>query len=372
MKKKTLLSSILVIALCLSLIAGSTFALFTSESKVNAAFTAGNVDIVATIENEIYWSTLGALLPESKCEVSTEKNTITLNLMAPGDVLEFDIVLTNNSDLSVYYRTIVAKVADAGLWNGLVVTIDDVTFTGTADKYSDWDLITPAEDGATVHVRVELPETAGNEYETTSCEFSYSVQAVQGNANLLASTADVQGKLDNGGLISQFNDTLALNDMLGLSENATTFSAITLDGSNIPDSNANGETPAVLMSNTTTTDITLSKDATIIAPDGNNKLGIFYFYNQSNKLTIEEGAKIVADGTGSACIQIYDTTLDLYLADAAALEATNGAWAIMVGSSAVLNITVPNATVEADVNAMIANGLIANDGTAVTINVTIG
>ena len=47
MKKKILLSSILTIALCLSIIAGSTYALFTSSADVNVAVTAGNVELTA-------------------------------------------------------------------------------------------------------------------------------------------------------------------------------------------------------------------------------------------------------------------------------------------------------------------------------------
>ena len=49
MKKKVLLSSIATIALCLCLIAGSTFALFTSQDNVNIAVTAGEVEMVAGI-----------------------------------------------------------------------------------------------------------------------------------------------------------------------------------------------------------------------------------------------------------------------------------------------------------------------------------
>lgn len=40
MDKKTLLASLLTIAVCLTLIAGSTFALFTSEDAVNIAVTS--------------------------------------------------------------------------------------------------------------------------------------------------------------------------------------------------------------------------------------------------------------------------------------------------------------------------------------------
>ena len=51
MKKKTLLTSILAIVMCFSLITGATFALFTSEDKVNIAITSGKVEVTATVEN---------------------------------------------------------------------------------------------------------------------------------------------------------------------------------------------------------------------------------------------------------------------------------------------------------------------------------
>ena len=54
-KRNVLISSIITIALCLSVIAGSTFALFTSEDKVNVAVTSGDVEILATAKvNSIY------------------------------------------------------------------------------------------------------------------------------------------------------------------------------------------------------------------------------------------------------------------------------------------------------------------------------
>ena len=49
MKKKILLPSIATIIVCLCLIAGSTFALFTSTSNVNISVTAGDVEMVAGI-----------------------------------------------------------------------------------------------------------------------------------------------------------------------------------------------------------------------------------------------------------------------------------------------------------------------------------
>ena len=50
-KSRTFLSTVLGIALCASLIAGATFAIFTGESSVNIAVTSGKVNVTATVDN---------------------------------------------------------------------------------------------------------------------------------------------------------------------------------------------------------------------------------------------------------------------------------------------------------------------------------
>ena len=47
---KVLLSAVLTIALCVSVISGATFALFTSEAQTNIAVTAGKVNVTAVID----------------------------------------------------------------------------------------------------------------------------------------------------------------------------------------------------------------------------------------------------------------------------------------------------------------------------------
>ena len=188
MKKKALLSSILTIALCLSLIAGSTFALFTSESKVNVAVTAGNVEVVATVEDLNLSSTLAAgNLNETSA--TEQDNTITLSKIVPGDVVTFNLRIKNNSDVSIKYRTIITKVADDGLWNGLEVTIDGTIYDGTS-KVSTWETAAPGSADIIVPVKVTLPESAGNEYKLKTCTFAYTVEAVQGNADVTDAPAD--------------------------------------------------------------------------------------------------------------------------------------------------------------------------------------
>lgn len=197
MKKKALVSSILTIALCLSLIAGSTFALFTSTSKVNVAVTAGKVDVVATIENvKLYSPTTigenGNIVDETNAASETfanggtamlEGNKLTLTNITPGDKVTFDVEIKNNSNVTVQYRSIVEKIADNGLWAGLKVTIDDDAYNGETKK-SEWAILNVGSEVITVPVTIELPTTAGNAYQEKSCELAYTVEAVQGNAEM--------------------------------------------------------------------------------------------------------------------------------------------------------------------------------------------
>ena len=50
MKKRIILTSVLSIAMCLSLIVGATMAFFGSESKANISVTGANVNVVASID----------------------------------------------------------------------------------------------------------------------------------------------------------------------------------------------------------------------------------------------------------------------------------------------------------------------------------
>lgn len=187
MKKKVLFSSILTIALCLSLIAGTTYALFTSSDSVNVAVTAGTVKVDATIANISYTSTLGEVLPESTADFDPDTNEGTIQYIVPGDVIEFDMVVDNQSNVLVDYCPKLAVIADNGLWAGLVVefSVDGNVLPYTIDANGNWtgayQELTVGTD-VTVHVSISLPEAAGNEYQNKTCTFAYTIEAIQGNA----------------------------------------------------------------------------------------------------------------------------------------------------------------------------------------------
>ncbi len=189
MKKKALLSSILTIALCLSLIVGSTFALFTSTSGTNVAVTAGKVDVVATIENIKLGTVLDSQLPETHYEIANG-NELILKYMVPGDFITFDLKVENKSDVTVLYRTLLKVAKNTGLWEGLTVTIDETSYDGLT-KVSNWVSLAPQNHPDTVSVKIALPKDAGNEYQGKTCSVNYTVEAIQGNASVADPDADV-------------------------------------------------------------------------------------------------------------------------------------------------------------------------------------
>lgn len=189
--KKKLLLSILSIVMCFSFITGATFALFTSESKVNVTVTSGKVSVTATIDQnsvetkQLYDTAYKAGVNNMYEGVATfNADGLTLEKFVPGDGIKFNIVVKNESNVTVQYRTIISCESDDGLFAGLNITVgDNVNYSGVT-LVSDWAQLAVGSADEIVPVTIELPEGAGNEYQEKTCDISYKVEAVQGNAQV--------------------------------------------------------------------------------------------------------------------------------------------------------------------------------------------
>ena len=220
MKRKIIVSSILTIALCLSMIAGSTFALFTSNSEVNVAVNSATVKVVATAGAVTYGSTLGSTLGS----VNATGSDITLTNILPGDYVDFNINVVNESTVTVNYRTVVTISGDKELTDALVVSFGGKT---AADASSDWSALAVGEGNATVAVHISLPETTGNECQNKSCTITYVVEAVQGNyvpATPVSTVEDLKAALESG------KDVAFKNDIASNSGNIKISGETVLDG----------------------------------------------------------------------------------------------------------------------------------------------
>ncbi len=195
---------LLTLLLCFCLMMGGTFALFTVQDKSNIVISSGKVDVVATL-GDLQTSSLGATQEGGAFvnggKASIVDDTIKLEKVTPGDKATFVISIANNSDIAIQWQTAFEVVSDTGLFESLVVTIDDVQFDGGLNK-SVWTAVGAGEAIAPVEVTVEMPETTENVYMEKSCEIVFAINAVQGNtptvnATVVASDEEVVAAINS-------------------------------------------------------------------------------------------------------------------------------------------------------------------------------
>ena len=181
MKKRMLLSSIMMIVLCISLISGATSALFTSESKTNIAISSGKVEIEAFVENLALYSMDKPFDQnfENGGTASYENGVLTIEKMSPRDKVEFEIKVTNSSNVDIQYR--LNWKVEGELEEVLVAKANDKELENIA--WTKWSK-DAAEKEIVIKVSVELPVVISNEYQDKSCNIIFSVEAVQGNVTI--------------------------------------------------------------------------------------------------------------------------------------------------------------------------------------------
>ena len=217
MKKRTaLLTSILTIALCLVIISGSTFALFTDKTEFNITVKAAQVKLDAEIGDVLVYSAK----PDANADpadkntlvdeynktyvhekqddmyfangglVTVDKSTglISIQLITPGDRVVIPISAVNDSNVAIMYRyTIMCKDdASYAIMQGnapLTFTMDHIPYTiGGKGFVSSWETLLPGQNMESTNITIDLPVNAGNEYQNMSAEFYILVEAFQANA----------------------------------------------------------------------------------------------------------------------------------------------------------------------------------------------
>ncbi len=210
MNKKIVLSSILSIVLCISIITGATFALFTSESTTNIAITSGKVDVKAELSvAELYSPTMmdanGVATDATDAATDSFKNggtvavnggEIEISKMTPGDKAIFKIDIINNSNVEFVQRiTLGCADSDKAFFNKLLIGICD-TEDGEYTYYSDFatawtqGVAVDEETISSMFLAIELPGYVGNDAEEKSCKLNLAVNAIQGNVEVTETAVD--------------------------------------------------------------------------------------------------------------------------------------------------------------------------------------
>lgn len=206
MKKKVLAISIITIMLCVAVIAGATFALFTDNGGVDIAVTSGKVSVSAAVDTNSMTLYSPASVNENGEVVNAENaasqtafanggtakvdeyGALYLSGLTPGDKAEFQIKITNNSDVNYKQRVSFAlSSGDEVLYAQLLVGIktqEDGEYDYYTGGYTAWESKSANTEEETLYVTVELPAYTGNSAKGKQCALSFSVEAVQGNASV--------------------------------------------------------------------------------------------------------------------------------------------------------------------------------------------
>lgn len=219
MKRNVIVSAFLAIALCMSVIAGATFALFTSSAKVNLSITSATVKVSADVENLKLYSTTEVNPATNKGKkqdltgntfllggtANFTDGVLTLDRLAPGDGVTFDIKLTNRSNIDVKYRVVIGEATGGDLADALDITVNGDKYEGAIN--TEWNEVAANADIPSVPVKVELPVAADNDYAEKTVSLDITVEVVQASIKNTESakkfTRDTEYKLTgikaNGG-----------------------------------------------------------------------------------------------------------------------------------------------------------------------------
>lgn len=189
MKKRIILTSVLSIAMCLSLIVGATMAFFGSESKANISVTGANVNVVASIDPATGFTTysngktseeLG--YPNGEFENGgtasiDEEGALVLNAISAGDSVKVRVDIYNDSNIRIQYRArVVCEEGEEFL--ELFEIENDI-------RHMAWQIAEIGNDlkDEIVEVTIGLPEDVNLEdFEGQTIKFAIVVEAVQANA----------------------------------------------------------------------------------------------------------------------------------------------------------------------------------------------
>ena len=412
MKKKVLLTSITTIILCVSIITGATFALFTDRQDLDVSVTAGNVELTAYYDTDSMktWSVIeGIKYPvrddqkfDNGGTATFHQNTdpsdgtsvytsVIIDRMTPGDVAQFMIDVTNKSNVGVQYRVrMISRPLDGAvdLTPALITTANIDGVDHKLDRKGDevasnWAYIDQNADINDILITIEFPVTdyticppresydsvtaykdpitgemiynADNYYQNAKAEIIFVVEAVQSNARVYDYLVSDYDSLDAafnpaGGIINADNRTVVFGGTGSLYlQNETKIIDTVIDA-------RSHEGYAAIYApvyGDDTPALILDYGAKIYAPTNGYGSAILCNF-RTTPITMNSGSKIIATGRGNSAIQFNEGEHTLILNDVELIEARNGAYGIsLVGVT--LNIYVKDADAKAHYERLITD-----------------
>ena len=219
--RKSVATTLAILVICLVIVTGSTFSLFTSGTGSNIAITAGNVEMVATIDSLTLYSKgeqqTGKFQNGGTATLNDEKTELAFSNITPGDSAVITIKLENKSTVDLAYR--VNWIVSGELADALTATAGGKDITSGTSEWTNW--LATAEKSQTLEIAIELPLTAGNEWMNKSANIAFNVEAVQANGTgeyssvaFVNTEAGLQAAVNSGATEIILNNDIDLSNSL--------------------------------------------------------------------------------------------------------------------------------------------------------------
>ena len=228
MKRRLIVSSFLTIALCLSLIAGSTFALFTSESQAKVAVTSAKVKLTALVENDAITKKFGDVDATAAMVDEKDPSTIKVVNFAPKDSISVALKIKNESSIAIKYRLSVICTDDFG--GALKLTSAPIAL----DKWYSAKAAEPVGDNGIINVTLEYLFNGDEDLQMPkNAEFTFKVEAVQANGVVekVHNHDELKDALSGSRAIDSHPITIVFEDNIVISE------ALSVNGNFVIDTN---------------------------------------------------------------------------------------------------------------------------------------
>ena len=214
MKRKIFLTSVITILVCLCIITGATFALFTSKDTVNITVAAGQVQVIASMSvdsvrttfvdyqdttyeksSPSYYDGGNPVYYFENMGTATLKGgrVLTLDRVTPGDEVNLHVNIENKSNVAIKYIVVATVSSNSSqqypLDDYLEVYVDNAKVGSSGKTYvpSNWKTVEPYSGINNIPVQVWLPDDIGgssvddNLYQNATAEITFTVYAIQAN-----------------------------------------------------------------------------------------------------------------------------------------------------------------------------------------------
>lgn len=382
-KSRAILLSVLVVVMCLAVILGATFALFTSRREYQIGVNTGKIDVQGELTLTQAWSQEQstnereeatvidntATLPQGGTVVITDGSNITINNMSLGDGAAFELAVTNASAVDMKYSvTVLVSEGGSELRQALQFSVDGVNKSLEDDEVSllDWQMVEAGqaipEEDATLAFEISLPWSALEVFEGVTEPQSVSMTVVLEALQANAYTGTISAGDTTYETLAEAMAQAANNETISLGRNVNTTWLTQEEAAQL------GDKPlAVVGAGESLTTIEAADNGTLYIPANVTLKDVTV---EGNVVATSNAS--IEDATINGSVTISDdqtagiSTMSLMAFSNAATEAEGGT-AMFDGVTFKGSVTATNANVTI-VNSMVENGAITLNGGTLTLS----